>query len=86
MRTCHQKIDQHDELERLVIDDENPAAVPSNEGKIIQNALSDNNNDFEANEQDFKKDEKFLNGDYSLQQLNERCTIIVSSREIVKLL
>ena len=85
MRTCHQKIDQHDELKRLVIDDEN-LAVPSNEGKIIQNALSDNNNDFEANEQDFKKDEKFLNGDYSLQQLNERCTIIVSSREIVKLL
>ena len=67
MSTCHQKIDEHDELERLVIDDTENPAVPSNEGKIIQNALSDNNNDFEANEQDFKKDEKFLNGDHSLQ-------------------
>ena len=65
MSKFHHKIDEHDELERLVIDDEDPE-VPSTEEKTIQNALSDNNNDFEANEQDFKKDEKFINGVHSL--------------------
>ena len=67
MHKCHQQVDEHDDVERLVIDDDEDTEVPRKEGKRIQNALSDNNNDFESNEEDFKKEQKFHNGDHSLQ-------------------
>ena len=66
MSKCSPKVDEHDELERLVIDD-NFSEKQSKERNGIQNTLSDNNNDLLSNENDFKTNEKLLNGRNSLE-------------------
>ena len=66
MSKCSPKVDEHDELERLVIDD-NFSEKQSKERNGIQNTLSDNNNDLLSNENDFKTNEKHLNGRNSLE-------------------
>ena len=66
MSKCSSKVDEHDEMERLVIDEE-VSEKQSKERNGIQNTLSDNNNDLLSNENDFKTNEKLLNGRNSLE-------------------